>query len=160
MNQNIFFFFYNPAHQSQLFDQFVIFTADVLPYIVAISALLFLLIKKKKREIFFVFFSSGLAWILAKILKILIQTSRPFDILPNVHALFTENGYAFPSGHAAFFSALAVALFFYNKKVGYVFMFLALLIGLARITAGVHFPIDILGGFVLGSLIAYFVKNV
>ena len=33
-------------------------------------------------------------------------------------------------------------------------MFFALIIGIARIMAGVHFPIDILGGFVLGSLIA------
>ena len=37
-------------------------------------------------------------------------------------------------------------------------MFFALLIGLARIMAGVHFPIDILGGFIIGSLIAFLVK--
>jgi membrane-associated phospholipid phosphatase len=30
-----------------------------------------------------------------------------------------------------------------------------LLIGVARIIAGVHFPIDILGGFCLGFLVAY-----
>ena len=33
-------------------------------------------------------------------------------------------------------------------------------LGLARIIAGVHFPIDILGGFIIGALVAYFVKGV
>ena len=37
-------------------------------------------------------------------------------------------------------------------------MFFAFLIGLVRIMAGIHFPIDILGGFILGTLTAYFVK--
>ena len=40
------------------------------------------------------------------------------------------------------------------------FIFFAILIGLARIAAGVHFPIDILGGYVLGILVACVVKIV
>jgi membrane-associated phospholipid phosphatase len=62
--------------------------------------------------------------------------------------------------------ALAFALYFNHKKVGlpaqagYWFIFFALLIGVARIMAGVHFPIDILGGFVLGFLIAFLLKKV
>ena len=38
-------------------------------------------------------------------------------------------------------------------------MFFALLIGVARIIAGVHFPIDILGGFIIGFIVAYFIKK-
>jgi len=38
-------------------------------------------------------------------------------------------------------------------------MFFALLIGLARIVAGVHFPLDILGGFALGIAVAFLVKK-
>ena len=78
----------------------------------------------------------------------------------NIVPLFSESGYAFPSGHATFFMALAFALFFNHKKAGYVFILFALLIGIARIIAGVHFPVDILGGFILGFFIAFFVKNV
>ncbi|MEK7106302.1 MAG: phosphatase PAP2 family protein, partial [Patescibacteria group bacterium] len=93
-------------------------------------------------------------------LKSLIHAPRPFLALPQVQALFPESGYAFPSGHATFFSAMAFTIFFRNKKAGYVFILFALLIGLTRIIAGVHFPIDILGGFILGSAIAYFFKNI
>jgi undecaprenyl-diphosphatase len=94
---------------------------------------------------------------LAYIFKFLIHTPRPFDAFTQVHSLIPESGFAFPSGHATFFMALAVSIFFYHKKAGYVFMFFALLIGLARIAAGVHFPADILGGFVLGGLVSYLV---
>ncbi len=174
MNNSIFYFFYNLAHQSAFFDQLVVFFAQTFPYVVIILAGLFLLFHyevfkaestfqvflQKKKEILLVFFAGGAAWVLSKILKILIHTSRPFEKLSDVQPLLPETGFAFPSSHATFFAALAVGIFLKHKKAGYVFMFFALLIGVARIIAGVHFPIDILGGFILGSLIAYFLRNV
>src|SRR3989344_5189935 len=129
MNEAVFYFFYNLAHQSVFFDELI------------------------------VFFAAGVTLIIAHFLKILINMPRPFDAIANVSALFTESGQAFPSGHAAFFSALAFAIFFINKKAGYVFMLFALLIGLARIMAGVHFPVDILGGFTLGIAVAFLVEK-
>jgi membrane-associated phospholipid phosphatase len=113
---------------------------------------------QKKKEILMVFFTSGFAWIVARLLKIFIQIDRPFVKFTDIQALFPETGFAFPSGHATFYMALAFSIFFLHKKVGYYFMFFALLIGLARIMAGVHFPVDILGGFIFGGFIAYFVK--
>ena len=174
MNNTIFYFFYNLAHQSVFLDGLIIFLAVYFPYIVVILAGLFLLfhhevlkaeapfkvLYQKKKEILFVFFVSFLAYFMSVVLKILFHTLRPFASLSQVSSLFTESGYAFPSGHATFFIALAFSLFFLHKKAGYLFMFFALLIGLARIIAGVHFPIDILGGFMLGVFVAYLVKYV
>lgn len=165
MDNSLFFFFYNLAHQSVFFDKLIIFTAVYLPYLVIILAGFFLIFYRKSwREFFVVFFSGGLAVFFDMILKYLIQAPRPFVAFTDVRALFPETGYAFPSGHATFFGALAVAIYFVDKKAGYVFMLFALLIGLARIIAGVHFPFDILGGFMLGSgiscLFAYFKKNI
>lgn len=177
MNNNIFYFFYNLAHKSYILDQAFIFFADLFPYVVVILAGLFLLFHlpaqagheifqaespfqvflEKKKEILLVFFSSFLAYFSSEILKYLFHTARPFLVLPNVQALITESSNAFPSGHSAFFSALAFSIFFLHKKAGYVFMFFAFLIGIARIVVGVHFPIDILGGFILGATISYFV---
>jgi len=172
MNEIIFYFFYNLAHQSQFFDGAVIFFAEMLPeiFIVLIGFFYYVIsdpendfqvfIQKNGKELVRVFFSGGLAWIVSVVLKTLVHLERPFVVLKDVTPLFNETGFAFPSSHAAVFSALAVAIYFKNKKAGYAFMLLALIIGIARIMAGVHFPIDILGGFILGALIAYFVKNV
>ena len=170
MNNTIFFFLYGLAHQSKIFDDTVIFFAVYFPYIVIILAGLFLLFHhevfraenpfqvflQKKKEILMVFFIGIIAYVADTIIKIIVHTQRPFDVFPQVHPLFAESWYSFPSGHATFFMALAFSIFFLQKKAGYIFIVFALLIGVARIVAGVHFPIDILGGFLLGFLISYF----
>ena len=176
MNNQIFFFLYSFAHRSDILDKVIFFFANTFPYFVVIFAVFFLifhhdafLIKnnlsdlrnffKKIHEIVFVFFLSGIAWCFAYVLKNIFKQPRPFVAFQNIHALIPETGYAFPSQHAILFSALAVSLYFCHKKVGYLFMFFALLIGVARIMAGVHFPIDILGGFILGTFISISVKK-
>ncbi len=172
MNSSIFYFFYNFAHQSAYLDGIIIFFAVYLPYIIMIIAGLFLLFHhevfradnpyrvflQKKKEIFLVFLTSGFAWVIARIIKLVILTDRPFVLYSDVRALFPETGFAFPSGHATLFMALAVSIYFLHKKVGYWFILSAVIVGLARIMGGVHFPLDILGGFALGTLVAYLVK--
>ena len=174
MNEAIFFFFYNLAHQNTFLDQVIVFLAVWFPYLVILLAGVFLLMHhevfkaespwqvfvQKKKEILKAFFSGALAWVFAYILKFFLHYQRPFDVYSQVRSLIPENGYAFPSGHATFFMALAFSIFFFHKKAGYVFMFFALVIGVSRIIVGVHFPVDILGGLILGVLVAYLVKNV
>jgi len=130
-----------------------------------------IVIKKLILDFLIIFGPAFVAFLFATILKEIIQTDRSFVQFNKITPLFNPNQeYSFPSTHATIFSALAFNIFFVNKKVGlptqtgYVFMFFALLIGLARIIAGVHFPIDIFGGFILGGIVsytfAYFIKNV
>lgn len=180
LNNQIFFFFYNLAHRSEFFDKFVVFVAHTFPYIVILLAGIFLLFHhdvfsfkkpayrqagpfkifaQKWKEIVLVFFSGIFAWCIAQIIKLLVHAPRPYLEFPNnVASLIQKTDFSFPSGHATFYMALAFAIFFSHKKAGYIFIFFALLIGIARIVAGVHFPIDILGGFALGILTAYLVK--
>ena len=155
LNEKIFYFFYNLSNRSPLFDDTVVFLAVYFPFVVVVAALIFMFFYKKSFwNTFWVFFTAGVAWGVAHVLKAVIGTARPFDSLPEVTSLFTQTSNAFPSGHTTFFTALGFAIFFLYKKAGYAFIVLALVIGLARVMAGVHFPIDILGGFVLGVLIA------
>ena len=181
INNNIFYFFYNFANQSNALDRLIVFVAETLPYFVIILAVVFVLfnydistfllkpgfdkfkkaildLKLKWREMVLIFLSSILAWFLATVLKNVFMEPRPFLGLPDVSPLWFETGYAFPSGHSATFMALAFAIYLNHKKTGCLFIIFAILIGFARITAGVHFPIDILGGFMLGILVAYFVR--
>ncbi|MCE9585577.1 phosphatase PAP2 family protein [Candidatus Nomurabacteria bacterium] len=174
MNNIIFNFLYGFAHHFKYVDDIVFFCAIYLPYLIVIFAISFLLlhhdiisskfylkkISSKGVEIMIAFFSGFVAWISASVLKVFFHTPRPFVDLFNVYPLFYEKGFAFPSGHATFFMALAMAILFNHKKVGIIFIFLALIVGIARIIAGVHYPIDILGGFILGSLISIFFYSI
>ena len=161
MNTQVFNFLYSFAHQSNLLDSLIIFLAVYLPYLVTVGAFVFILTHHRSiREVVRVLLTGGLAWGRAYVLKIVFQTPRPFNAISSVHALFTESGYAFPSGHATFFMAIACAIYFKHKRAGYIFLFCALVIGIARVAGGVHFPVDILGGFLIGGLVAYLSKTI
>lgn len=173
MNENIFYFFYNFAHQSTTLDRTIVFFAETFPTLVLILAGLFVLfhhdvfkgdnsvaiLKQKYKEMLMIFFAGALAWVLAHILKFYFEIMRPAAVLENVYPLFEKSGYAFPSGHAAFFGALALTIYFAHKKAGYFFAIFALAIGVARVMAGVHFPIDILGGLILGFVVSFVVER-
>lgn len=96
----------------------------------------------------------------AYLVKILIGLfrfrNRPFAILENVHPLIGNplTAEAFPSGHATIAFALATAIFLMDKKWGTVMLALAGLVAVGRVIAGVHFPIDVLSGAILGSATA------
>lgn len=73
-------------------------------------------------------------------------------------------GFSFPSSHAANHFAIAVflILLFYNKwkwilPIG---LFWAASISFAQIYVGVHYPIDVLSGALLGSIIAYVTSTI
>jgi undecaprenyl-diphosphatase len=93
------------------------------------------------------------------IIKYSLHIPRPF--LSGVTPLFVHGGYnSFPSGHATFFASLALAMFFYHKKRGWWFLISAIAIGLARIIAGVHYPIDVAVGYIIGIASSYFIIKI
>jgi len=91
----------------------------------------------------------------ARLLKPGIGRVRPCYELQNVRLLVSCGGkHSFPSNHAANAFAAAVTLSFFYRRYSRYFFSTALLVGLSRIFVGVHYPGDVLGGFILGSLCA------
>jgi undecaprenyl-diphosphatase len=65
--------------------------------------------------------------------------------------------YGFVSSHAANFFALAAivsSVFSERKYIPYLFYSWAIIVGYSRIYVGKHYPLDILGGAILGVFIA------
>ena len=89
---------------------------------------------------------------------------RPRPILPSdLQALVDASGYSFPSGHVVFavtlFGGLAYLLTRHWKRTGWLrwsslalLLALAALMGPARVSSGVHWPSDVLGGYLLSFL--------
>jgi undecaprenyl-diphosphatase len=88
-------------------------------------------------------------------LKDLFDVERPSDRYASPKPLVTApHDAAFPSGHAATSFAAATILTSFVPRFAPLWFLLALAIGFSRIYVGVHYPLDIVGGAVLGVVIA------
>ena len=158
----LFYFFNNLAGQYRIFDALVIFLAGYFQYLLIAIFLLLLFFsgygKPEKLRIFWVtVISITVARLGAvELIRFFYHRPRPFMAI-QVHQLLSENEWSFPSGHSAFFFAMAMAIYFYNKKWGTWFFIAAILMNISRIIAGVHYPSDIIGGAIIGMAVAYIV---
>jgi membrane-associated phospholipid phosphatase len=111
----------------------------------------------------FIFLGVGVPSLISTLSKRLIGRGRP--------AHFDETGLfgvrwnwwdwtyqSFPSGHATTAFALAAAVGFISPRWFYPAIGLASVIGLSRITEGVHYPSDVFAGALLGLVGAYAVR--
>ena len=90
-------------------------------------------------------------------IKNLVARTRPFDVNTAVQLLVAKpRDYSFPSGHTAASFASVTALYLVGeKKMWKAALVLAVLIALSRLYLYVHYPTDIIGGVVFGSLSGY-----
>lgn len=117
----------------------------------ALTALL--LYKRLHHEALFVVLSIGGAAILNVLLKQLFQRPRPDIVTPVV----TAHGFAFPSGHTMSSMALACAVTLlcwrarwrYRWPVSVGALAFAVLVGASRVYLGVHYPSDVLAGWLV-----------
>ncbi|MFE9725743.1 phosphatase PAP2 family protein [Streptomyces sp. NPDC005794] len=97
-----------------------------------------------------------LAFGVDSLLKLAVHEDRPCQRL---HVLTLEacpvpGDWSFPSNHAALASAAAVALLLVSRRLGLLALAAAVLMGASRVWVGVHYPHDVLIGFVVGALVA------
>lgn len=114
----------------------------------------------KKEQVIHALLASLVAWLITLLVKHFFPTIRPFVRNGGeVDVLIRPTSAAFPSTHAALAFSLAVTIFMHDKKVGWFYLIGALLIGMARVLANVHYPIDIFGGALIGTLVAVVVEK-
>lgn len=170
------------AHKWWLLDWLGIFLASYLNYFLILIAI-FLLIKERNwRWRIYFFCLSGLSVILARgiiteIIRFFYYRPRPFLVLQIQPLVNHDITASFPSGHATAYFALALAIFYFlqrvpaegeafpgqqdkfNQKLGWWCLGMALLIGFGRIFVGLHWPLDILVGAVIGLGSAFLIKK-
>jgi undecaprenyl-diphosphatase len=107
--------------------------------------------------------AAGLAdFLSAGVIKPLVQRLRPCknpDLLDTCLEPLVScgSGYSFVSAHAANHMAIAVVLFFLmrRQRIRWLWLVWALTIGYGQIYVGVHYPFDVVAGFLLGAIVGY-----
>jgi membrane-associated phospholipid phosphatase len=100
--------------------------------------------------------TSGLtAWVLAKVVKQVIRRGRPSTVIADVrHRGPESSGLGYLSGHAAVSTALVLAaLPHLDRRMRWLAVAAAPIVGLSRIFVGAHLPLDVVGGASLGLLV-------
>lgn len=130
------------------------FIADgtvVVAVIIAIYALVKYVPLKNKYAAYCRILMAGITSLLiAKLLATLYQpeTLRPFELMGvNPGAAYLNNP-GFPSDHALFVTAIALAVWFETrqKSITAILVVLLILVGFGRVVALVHTPVDVIGG--------------
>jgi membrane-associated phospholipid phosphatase len=92
-----------------------------------------------------------LAYLLAKVGGHLYDDPRPFiadQVVPYFQSA-TDNG--FPSDHTMLSAVFAAAMWPFNRVLSGLFYVIAVAVGLARVVAGVHHGVDVIGGLAFGT---------
>jgi undecaprenyl-diphosphatase len=159
MDRQIFLFF-NTSLANSVFDFLMPFITNKKNWFVPIGITWILLVWRGGRR------GRIVAFLIIPILILADQTSssllkhtfdrlRPCKALDNVRLLIPcGSGYSFPSSHATNISAAFTLFICYYGKYTVVWVTIILLIGFSRIYVGVHYPLDVLGGFAVGATIS------
>ena len=127
-----------------------------------VLGILLLFSRKKEIKTLGIILLAGLAvsFYITAFLKILIARPRPYVSLTNVILLGpAEKSYSFPSSHAVSAFIIASILSSHFKKYA-LFYALAAVIAFSRVYMGVHYPSDVIGGAVLGTLTGYLLVRI
>ena len=161
------FHWINNDMSNVVFDYILVFVRNKyvwLPlYMFLISFLIFNFKKTGILILLLAFATVGISDFLSVgVIKPAVERIRPCndannnDVIKRVHC---GSGYSFPSSHATNHFALGVFFFFIffriSRRASYLFLIWAAMISIAQVYVGVHYPVDIIAGAILGSAIGY-----
>jgi undecaprenyl-diphosphatase len=157
------FLFLNELH-SPFMDYVMWYISGKVLWVPLYLIIIYYLIRERKKNIWItliaVFIMVILSDQLANVIKETVHRFRPThnpDIAGIVHIVRNYHGgeFGFVSNHAANASAVAVFVskFFTRRWIAFGMFCWALLVSYSRIYLGVHYPLDILGGAILGIII-------
>lgn len=125
-----------------------------------IALFIFIAIKYKKVGLyilFAIFLSVSLGdYINSSIIKEIVGRLRPCATLTDINLLVSCGpGKSFMSSHSVNNFAMAYVLSFYFKSNKWIFYTLATMVAYSRIAVGVHYPLDVICGALLGTLFGF-----
>jgi undecaprenyl-diphosphatase len=134
----------------------VIFFAKYFIYLILltlITSFFFMPTQAKKKIFLLALISLPLSFIVARIASHYYYNIRPFVIGNFVPLISHAADNGFPSDHTLLLATLAAVFFPFAKRASFILWLSAIVVGLARVAAGVHHAFDITGSIAISILI-------
>lgn len=148
------------AGHSNTLDTIMILISKTTPYILMIITLIIYFLglfkgnDKLKLTAVNTVIKTFVAIIISQVIGQIIPLSRPFVNNENIKLLYPHEANAsFPSDHSLGCMSIAFGLSRYNSKFNKLYIGLAILTGFSRIYVGHHYPLDVLGGFIIAIVV-------
>lgn len=108
-----------------------------------------------RQEISFwrVLLTPAISFLLVSIFRHYYNAPRPYEQL-NIQPLIHKDttGHSFPSRHVFSVSVISCAFLYTIPWIGVVLLVLSVFMAMIRVLGGVHFPVDVLAGFLCGMI--------
>lgn len=173
INEQLFLVISGYAGISATLDSFFLFVTTPLMFIIASIATVWAVMVRPLRAhdpevrlralrdaVFFVV-SCLFVWAIVELIKGTVAFPRPHQYFYGVRTLLVYGDFdSFPSLHAAFSFALASIIYTQQKTLGILLFIGALLVSFSRVFVGVHFPIDVIVGAVIGGVVPWVLRSI
>ncbi|RJS59019.1 undecaprenyl-diphosphatase [Bacillus sp. PK3_68] len=151
-------FINDQVQRYQLLDNIMIFFAEYVQYAFGLLIIMLWLLNKSNFRIiaFQAMFAFALGFSINRLIEVFIYRDRPF-ISHNIIQLVDHSANSsFPSDHATSAIVIAVTLWLSSYRFKHIWFALAVGVAFSRVWVGVHYPLDVMAGFINGLLIALF----
>ncbi|MYL43638.1 undecaprenyl-diphosphatase [Virgibacillus salexigens] len=141
----------------------IVFVAKYMVFLLALAVIAFWFTRSKNNRMMIICGSITfvLAEIIGKIFGKIYSNNPPFAELSHVnHLIDHEIDNSFPSDHTILFFSFCITFFLFKKRSRIFWIMIAILVGLSRIWAGVHYPADVIVGAAISILVAILVYKV
>ncbi len=123
-----------------------------------------LVLKRKERPATDLLVAGLILVVLVNALKYSVNEPRPFTVIPGVTILTlgpmsNETDPGFPSFHAAMATAGALIFCYAYPRRRVPLASLALLVSVSRVYLGVHYPVDVIAGSLIGLAVGWMVMK-
>ncbi len=160
-DKTLFFWINDLADKVPIIDSFMRLVGNDFFILLSLSLVVFALWfsgrnaegrERNQRAVWCALIGVGFASAIVAISNAFYDRPRPFEMYPGeVELLFYRpTDPSFPSNTAATAFAFASGIWLGNRRVGWLLLVPAFLVGFARVFIGVHYPFDVLGGALVG----------
>ncbi len=173
INEQVFFFINRVGGKSDILDQLFLFITHIfVPAILIVILVWFFVVLPRSsttllekfrwyRQGGIFLFIMSIVWVIIESIKTAVAFPRPQEFLQGVQVLSTFGSFdSFPSAHSALAFAMATFIYKYSKSAGKILFFIAFLVAVSRIFVGVHFPLDVIVGAVIGVVVTKALQRV